>query len=108
VGAAVESETGEIFVGCNVEIGSFGLTMCAERVAVGAAVVAGHRRLVRLAISTDGEAPVPPCGGCRQVLSEFGPDLEVISEAGGEQVKWRLADIFPEPFVFRGSGGGTA
>jgi cytidine deaminase len=107
VGAAVESETGEIFVGCNVESGSFGLTMCAERVAAGAAIVAGHRRLVRVAISTDGDAPIPPCGGCRQVLSEFGPDLLVISEAGGKQVEWRLADIFPEPFVFRGGGNGV-
>jgi cytidine deaminase len=101
VGAALESETGEVFVGCNVESGSFGLTTCAERMAVGAAVVSGQRRFVRLALSTDGEAPIPPCGGCRQVLAELGPDLTVVSEAGGQRMEWRLADLFPEPFVFR-------
>jgi cytidine deaminase len=102
----VQSETGEVFIGCNVEIGSLGLTLCAERVAVGAAVVAGHRRIVRLALSADGDAPIPPCGACRQVLAEFGRDLAVVSEAGGVRTEWRLADIFPEPFVFRGGSGG--
>jgi cytidine deaminase len=100
VGAAVEAEDGTVFVGCNVESGSYGLTICAERAAVGAAVAAGHTRFRRVALSTDGARPVPPCGGCRQVLSEFGLDLVVLSEAGGEVAEWALRDLFPEPFLF--------
>jgi cytidine deaminase len=107
VGAALESRTGEVFVGCNVENGSLGLTLCAERMAVGAAVVAGHREFARLALSTEGAAPVPPCGGCRQVLAEFGVDLLVVSEANGARSEWRLRDLLPEPFVFRGRAGTT-
>ena len=104
VGAAALVDGGRVVVGCNVESGAFPLTTCAERMAVGAAVVAGHRRFVRLALSTDGDAPIPPCGGCRQVLAELGLDVTVVSEAGGKQAEWRLADLLPEPFVFRGSG----
>jgi cytidine deaminase len=96
----LETDTGEVFVGCNVENGSYGLTMCAERVAVGAAVSAGHRRFRRIAVSTDAHAPVPPCGACRQVLAEFTTDLGVLSEAGGRTVEWRLRDLLPEPFLF--------
>jgi cytidine deaminase len=100
VGAALETDSGEVFVGSNVENGSYGLTMCAERVAVGAAVSAGHRRFRRIAVSTDAETPTPPCGACRQVLAEFGMDLRVLSEARGKQVEWRLRDLLPEPFLF--------
>lgn len=105
VGAALECETGEVFVGCNVEVASLGLTLCAERVAVGAAVSAGHRRFARLALSTEGDAPVPPCGACRQVLAEFGMGLQVVSEAGGSRAQWRLADLFPQPFTFNPGAG---
>lgn len=105
VGAALETDTGAVFVGCNVENASYGLTVCAERVAVGAAVAAGHQRFRRLALSTEGSGPVPPCGACRQVLAEFGLDLTVVSEAGGESAEWRLRDLFPEPFLFRERGG---
>ena len=105
VGAALEAPTGEVFVGCNVENGSLGLTMCAERVAVGVAVVAGHKKFARLALSTEGPAPVAPCGACRQVLAEFATDLVVISEANGVRTEWRLRDLLPEPFVFRGRAG---
>ena len=100
VGAALETATGEVFVGSNVENGSYGLTMCAERVAVGTAVSAGHRRFRRIAVSTEAADPTPPCGACRQVLAEFGMDLSVLSEAGGQSVEWRLRDLLPEPFLF--------
>jgi cytidine deaminase len=106
VGAALETETGEVFVGCNVENASYGLTICAERGAVAAAVAAGHKRFRRIALSTDGSLPVTPCGACRQMLAEFGMDVSVLSEAGGEKAEWRLRELLPEPFLFRERTGG--
>jgi cytidine deaminase len=76
VGAAVLTESGEIFTGCNVENASYGLTICAERVAVGAAVAAGHKKIAAVAVVTAGGHS--PCGACRQVLCEFGPAMEVL------------------------------
>jgi cytidine deaminase len=76
VGAAVLTASGETFVGCNVENASYGLTICAERSAVCAAIAAGHKQIVAVAVVTKGGHS--PCGACRQVLSEFGPTMDVI------------------------------
>ena len=104
VGAALETESGEVFRGCNVENASYGLTNCAERVALGAAVAAGHRSFRRLAISTRDDLPTPPCGACRQVLAEFSPELEVLSDAGDLRQFWRLDELLPVRFVLKRSG----
>ncbi|TVP53567.1 MAG: cytidine deaminase [Gemmatimonadales bacterium] len=104
VGAAIETESGEVFRGCNVENASFGLTICAERVALAAAVAAGHRRFRRIAISTRAEVPTPPCGACRQVLAEFAPELEVLSDAGELRQLWRLDELLPVRFALKRAG----
>ncbi len=79
VGAALRTKSGRVFCGCNVENLSFGLTSCAERNAVFAAVAAGEKEFEGIAIIADSKDPVTPCGACRQVLAEFGLDLEVCS-----------------------------
>src|SRR5271156_365244 len=92
VGAAIEDDTGAIHTGCNVENATYGLTVCAERVAVFKAISEGHRRFRRIAIVADTQAPTPPCGACRQILWEFGGDLEVLlgnrlAETGRHRLK---------------------
>lgn len=96
VGAAVLAE-GRVFAGCNAENASFGLTICAERSAVFAAVAAGVRRIEAVVIVTDAARPVAPCGACRQVLYEFGADMIVIL-VGHEIVRSRLSALYPAPF----------
>ena len=102
VGAALETATGVIVTGCNVENATYGLTVCAERVAMFKALSEGHRKFHRVAVVADTEAPTPPCGACRQILWEFGGDLEVIlanlrRETGRDQLK----DLLPLPFDSR-------
>ena len=104
VGAALESDSGDVFAGCNVENASYSLTICAERAAVAAAVAAGHRRFLRVVIVTDTDEAVPPCGACRQVLAEFahkgGSELEVFGVSNKETIRWTLGELLPEPFNF--------
>lgn len=98
VGAALEGDDGSVHVGCNVENASYGLAMCAERVALGTAVAAGVRRFRRVAVVTDAEPPVAPCGACRQVLAEFAPDAEVIAAGPRTTLRWRMTDLLPAAF----------
>ncbi len=98
VGAALEADDGRVFVGANVENASFGLTNCAERVALGAAVAAGARRFRRLVVVTDRDPPSAPCGACRQVLAEFGMDLAVAASSDAGTRTWRLRDLLPDGF----------
>jgi cytidine deaminase len=98
VGAALMASSGEIFSGCNLENASYGLTICAERAAVSAAVVAGHTDFLALAV-VGGSQPVAPCGACRQVLAEFGSSLAICSRGDdGDETLWELADLLPNPF----------
>lgn len=98
VGAALESESGRVFAGANVENASYGLAICAERVALGAAVVEGERRFRRIVVATDIDPPAAPCGACRQVLAEFGLDLEVHAVGPAGSRSWRLAELLADPF----------
>lgn len=99
VGAALETPAGLIFAGCNVENATYGLTLCAERVALVKAVSEGQRQFTRIAIVADTAAPTPPCGACRQLLWEFSGDIEIIlANLAGIQATHRLAALFPLPF----------
>jgi cytidine deaminase len=102
VGAALETDEGDIVTGCNVENATYGLTVCAERVAVWKAISEGYREFKRIVIVADTEAPTPPCGACRQILWEFGGDLEVIL-ADLVEVKgvFALGKLLPHPFDAR-------
>ena len=96
VGAALESTDGKIFHGCNVENISFGLTICAERSAVSAAISAGVRSFRRIVIVADSDEPVTPCGACRQVLSEFSEHMEIISvNLKSKKYRTTIAKLLP-------------
>jgi cytidine deaminase len=98
VGAALEADDGSVFSGCNVENASYGLTICAERAAIFAAVSAGARHFRRAVVVSDTHPPAAPCGACRQVLAEFGLDLPIEGVGSGGSVRWRLSDLLPEAF----------
>jgi len=98
VGAAVLAG-GTVFRGANIENASYPLSVCAERNAVAAAVLAGERSIDAVAVVADGEEPTPPCGGCRQVLNEFGPEMLVVCESqSGRRAEWTLSEILPHAF----------
>lgn len=106
VGAAVLTATGEVVPGANVENASYGLTMCAERVAIASAVAAGHDRFVALAVAAAGA--VPPCGACLQVVAEFCADLPILLVDAGQPDKVtevRLSELIPRRFSGRDLGG---
>lgn len=99
VGAALEEEDGRIFTGCNVESASYGLTMCAERVAAFRAVAEGGRRFARIVVAADSETLTPPCGACRQVLWELCGDVEIVLvNLQGARETMRLSTLLPRPF----------
>ncbi len=98
VGAALQAEDGRIFIGANVENASYGLTNCAERVALGAAVASGARRFDRLVVVSDASPPSAPCGACRQVLAEMGTDMVIEAVGPSGSRSWRLTDLIPDPF----------
>jgi cytidine deaminase len=98
VGAALLTAGGQVFTGVNVENISYGLTMCAERVALGKAIAEGHADFHAVAVASDSAEPVVPCGACRQVLAEFNPDLRVISSTlTGATEALSLSELFPIP-----------
>lgn len=97
VGAAVATESGAVVTGCNVENASFGLSVCAERVAIQRAVAQGHRRLVAVAVAADRSA-VMPCGACRQVMAEFGVRTVVVAGPRGNPLVFPLSDLLTHPF----------
>ena len=102
VGAAIEAPDGRVLTGCNVESASYGLTMCAERVAVFKAFSEGVTSGVRVAVVADTAEPTPPCGACRQWLWEFGNDMEVIlADLAGEKARFRLRELLPHAFDAR-------
>ncbi|MEO8593390.1 MAG: cytidine deaminase [Candidatus Solibacter sp.] len=99
VGAAVEDEAGRIHTGCNVENATYGLTMCAERVAIFKAISEGVRKFRRVAVAADTDTLTPPCGACRQILWEFCGDVPIVLvNLHGNTETYQLKDLFPKPF----------
>jgi len=102
VGAALEAGDGTVITGCNIENATYGLTICAERVAMFKAISEGHRVFTRIAIVADTAAPTPPCGACRQILWEFGGNLEIqLANMQEEKGTYALKDLLPLPFDAR-------
>ena len=102
VGAALETADGTIVTGCNIENATYGLTVCAERVALFKAMSEGHREFRRIVVLAPTAAPTPPCGPCRQLLWEFTGNIEVIlSNLDGETGRHWVADLLPHPFDAR-------
>lgn len=99
VGAALLADDGTTVTGCNVESASYGLTICAERVAIVKGVSEGHKQFVCVAVVADTDNPTPPCGACRQLLWEFAPDAEVILEnLQGKRTRFTMRELLPYGF----------
>ena len=98
VGAALQTKSGAVFIGCNVENASYGATICAERAALAAALVAGERELVGLVIASGAKSPTPPCGICRQSLAELAPSLPIRSYNDDTHAEYALSALLPEAF----------
>jgi len=99
VGAALEDADGRIHTGCNIENATFGLTICAERVALFSAMSQGVRAFRRVAVAADTDVMTPPCGACRQILWEFCGDIEIVLvNLAGRTENYQLKDLFPKPF----------
>src|SRR5271170_4812925 len=99
VGAALEDTEGRVHTGCNIENATYGLTLCAERVAVFKAISEGVRKFRRVAVAADTDVLTPPCGACRQILWEFCGDIEIaLANLRGKTETLRLKDLFPRPF----------
>jgi cytidine deaminase len=108
VGAAIQAASGEIVAGCNVENAAYGEALCAERVAVAAAVAQGLTTFKEIAIASESDEPSPPCGSCRQTMSEFAPDLLIRSYGrNGKQATWHLSELLPEAFALNHLRGRT-
>ncbi|HBT38509.1 MAG: Cytidine deaminase [Thermotoga sp. 50_1627] len=101
VGAALLTKSGKVFTGCNVENASFGLSVCAERVAIFSAVSAGEMRFEKLVVVANTDSPASPCGACRQVMSEFGDFEVLLVNLRGEVVRTRVSELLPRAFKLR-------
>ncbi|PYQ33530.1 MAG: cytidine deaminase [Acidobacteria bacterium] len=101
VGAALRTAAGKIYRGCNVENSTYGLTVCAERVALLSALAAGERKFTAIAVVTQSEEPSTPCGPCRPLMWEYCGDIEVtLANLAGQRVEYKLSTLFPYPFTF--------
>ena len=102
VGAAVRTESGKVYTGCNVESASYGLTVCAERVAIWKALSEGERHFTELAVVADTETLTPPCGTCRQIIWEFARSASIVfANLKGESETFHMADLLPRAFDAR-------
>jgi cytidine deaminase len=102
VGAAVKTENGKVYTGCNIESASYGLTVCAERVAIWKALSEGERHFTELAVVSDTEVLTPPCGTCRQIIWEFAKDAKIVfANLDGESETFQIAELLPRAFDAR-------
>lgn len=100
VGVALETRNGKIFTGCNIENAAYGPTICAERVAISKAVSEGELKFRRIMIVTDTKKTTPPCGVCRQVMAEFGMEIEIVlANLKGDKKIFRLQELLPNAFL---------
>lgn len=102
VGAAVRTEDGKVYTGCNIESASYGLTVCAERVAIWKALSEGERHFTELAVVADTDRLTPPCGTCRQIIWEFARDAKIVfANLNGQSEVFDIRDLLPRAFDAR-------